>query len=708
MKFRYILSSVLLSASAIGFAQTAVTFETEDYKSIGVYDTWEESPFRTGVLSGNCAVTENPDKALNEIIGIAPNESDKVLAIQRSRFGSNTFGARVDLNETFELTPTPKYIHVMLHRPYSGRVMVVGLGKRRERSGQSPETEQFWALSTSNIEGGKWQDVVLPVKGAGGIDIYSLVVVPDCESPHNYANDAICYIDNIEVNDNPLPKFNYAYYPINFGKEQNYARSDRRLGSISLTAPSDGEQSYTIPSSPNRMYHLVTKKKFRAKAGESITPAFGYTGNAMHRYVYLDKNNDGKFTVPLNDDNSVADGSEAVSYSYYNGKSSTGASVANNSYTPPAFTLPSDLENGHYRMRYKIDWNCIDPAGNIDPNNTIVNNGGAIVDVILNIHGDFCSVNDANRNGEVLSANGEKLVKLQVPFGEPFTIKMNPEQGFEYAGIIVKHGYNLSGDSVVRDNMQWERVRISRELFNENDEFTIPGELMDGDVEIEGLFIEEGTYVPEAPRYAVTKITNGEFSPTTTWYTLQIGNQGYVLSNNGTASHISLSSTTLNTEDAAQLWCFTGNDYVGYRIYNMQSGTSKVLAAPIEMKGTTGGESYPTMQPADALPLGYTDLWLFSDSRDVGSGGPAYSYMYEKDYEANKVNNRDYRLAFWNAGADAGSTLWILPAEGNLPSSIHPQISDNKEHPVFDLFGRRTLSPTEGIYIKNGKKLLNK
>ncbi len=516
MKFRYILSSIVLYVSAIGFAQTKVTFETKDYRSLGVYDTWEESPFRTGVLCGNYAVTENPEKALNEIIGIVPNESDKVLAIQRSRFGSNTFGARVDLNETFELTPTAKYIHVMLHRPYNGRVMVVGLGKRRERSGQSPETEQFWALSTSNIEGGKWQDVVLPVKGAGGIDIYSLVVVPDCESPHNYANDAICYIDNIEVNDNPLPKFNYSYYPINFGKEQHYTRSDRRLTCISLTVPSDSEQSYTIPSSPNRMYHFVTKKKFHVKAGESITPAFGYTGNAMHRYVYLDKNNDGKFTVPLNNNDSISSDSEVMSYSYYKGKSSTGASVTTNSYTAPAFTIPSDLEYGHYRLRYKIDWNCIDPAGNISPDNSIVDNGGAVADIILNIHGDFCSVNDANRNGEVLSANGEKLVKLQVPFGEPFTIKMKPERGFEYAGIIVKHGYKLSGDSVVRDNLQWQRVRISRELFNENDEYTIPGELMDGDVEIEGLFIEEGTYVPEAPRHTTTKITNGEFSPTST------------------------------------------------------------------------------------------------------------------------------------------------------------------------------------------------
>ena len=27
-----------------------ISFETDDYRSVSVYDTWEASPFRTGVL----------------------------------------------------------------------------------------------------------------------------------------------------------------------------------------------------------------------------------------------------------------------------------------------------------------------------------------------------------------------------------------------------------------------------------------------------------------------------------------------------------------------------------------------------------------------------------------------------------------------------------------------------------------------------------
>lgn len=645
-------------------AQTNITFEEQDYKALGVYDTWEESPFRTGKLNGNYAVIDNHLTYVDEQLEAAPNDSKKILAIQRSRYGSNTFGVRIDLNETFELTPTTKYIHVMVHRPYGGRVMVVGLGKRTERQGQSPETEQFWAMSTTNVGADKWQDVVLPIKGNGGIDIYSLVVVPDCESPHNYSEDAICYIDNIEVNDNPQSKFVYGYYPVSFDKGQLYTRSDRHVNGVGIVS-ADGTQNFTAPSKPNTVYVDMTANELRARAGEKVTPKINYSGSWMHGYVYLDTNNDGKFQYDMNDDNTVPEGSEIMAYSYYEGKNSTGASVSNsNVLAPPAFTIPAGLENGYYRMRFKVDWDCIDPAGNMDQGNSIISNGGGIIDIRLNVHGDYCNVNDANRNGEVLAADGTKLVKYQAEFGKPFTIKMNPEQGFEYAGIVVKYGYNLGGDSIVHDNLQWQKVRISRELFV-NDEYTIPSEYMIGDVEIEGLFIEEGTYVPEVPetRYETTVVNNGNFADGTTWYTIQIGQQGYVLSDNGDANYIALNNTNLDIENPAQLWCFTGNEEEGYRIYNMQAGGSKVLAAPTTMLGSTGAGSYPTMQPVGNLPKGYTDLWKFADSDDLGSEDVAHAYMYELGYESNKVNNRDSKLAFWNGGADAGSTLQIYFAK---------------------------------------------
>ena len=285
MKIRNIFALAALAFPMFASAQTEVTFETQDYKSIGVYDTWEASPFRTGVLKGNYAVIDNHLTDVEEQLGVSPNPSSKILAIQRSRFGSNTFGVRVDLKETFELTPQTKYLHVKVYRPYGGRVMVVGLGKRTERKDQSPEAEQFWAMSTRNVGAGKWQDVVLPIKGNGGIDIYSLVVVPDCESPHNYTEDAICYVDDIKVNDNPSSEFVYGYYQTSMGPDQLYTRNDRHLSAIKLQAGNGEVQTVNSPTSPKTVYVDNTATHLFAKPGETLTASVAYSGSWMHGYA---------------------------------------------------------------------------------------------------------------------------------------------------------------------------------------------------------------------------------------------------------------------------------------------------------------------------------------------------------------------------------------------------------------------------------------
>ena len=718
MKLKNIFALACMAVPMLAGAQTEITFENQDYKAIGVYDTWEESPFRKGVLNGNYAVIDNHLKYVDDQLGVEPNASSKILAIQRSRFGSNTFGVRVDLNETFELTPTVKYVHVKVYCPYGGRVMVVGLGKRRERLDQSKEAEQFWAMSTKNVAANRWEDVVLPIKGNGGIDIYSLVVVPDCESPHNYTEDAICYVDDIKVNDNPLTELVYGYYQVSMSEDQLYTRTDRHLNAVKLQPNGGSVQTITAPTSPKTVYVNMTADCLYAKPGETVTASVAYDGSWMHAYAYIDYNNDGKFTPKVNGNLSIEEGSDLVSFSFYggndndNGKNSAGTSISGNgrnTLTMPAFTIPANTEPGMYRMRYKVDWNSIDPAGSIDQSNPIIGNGGGIIDVMLNIHGDYANVNDANRNGEVLSAvDNERLVTYKAPFGKDFKIKMNPENGFEYSGAIVKCGYNLQGDSVVHDNVQWKKIFFERQEFDAEDCIVIPAEYMRGDVEVEGLFIEEGTYVePEKPtRYATTKIVNGEFAGEIPWHTIQIGQQGYVLADNGSASYIALNNTNLDTENPAQLWCFTGNEEVGYQIYNKQAGPTKVLAAPTTMSGTTGANSYPVLKEKDNLPSEYTSVWRFMDSSSLGSTDVAYAYMYEDGLDANKVNNRDGRLAFWTGGQDAGSTLRVLYVSST--TGIDYVKYNSAFDAVYDLQGRKLEEAQNGIYIIDGEKKLVK
>ncbi|MDE7387876.1 MAG: glycoside hydrolase family 16 protein, partial [Muribaculaceae bacterium] len=55
---------------------------------------------------------------------------------------------------------------------------------------------------------------------------------------------------------------------------------------------------------------------------------------------------------------------------------------------PPAFTIPADLAPGIYRMRYKVDWDNVDPGGAPEgaKGGNILANGGAITDVSLYVH----------------------------------------------------------------------------------------------------------------------------------------------------------------------------------------------------------------------------------------------------------------------------------------------------------------------------------
>lgn len=493
-----------LAALAFPLAAVAQTidFESQDYKALGVYDTWEMSPFRTGQLQGNVAVVDNHLAGPDAQSGVVANASAKILGVQRSRLGSNTFGARIDLNETFELTTTVKYAHVLIHKPVEGRVMLIGLGKRRERTAQSEETEQFWVLSSNKVEAGKWCDAVFPIKGAGGIDIYSLVVVPDCESPHGLAEDFVAYIDHIEVNGSATPSVEYRDYPINYDETQVSGKSDRYLNSIALNGSSDGDQTIAIGSSdPQLIFRSMLDKSFTAKAGETLTPLFDFNGTWMNGYVYLDRGQDGCFEATLDEDFTIPEGSDIMSYSYVEtvedteGYKSDGSKVSGNArnfINPPAFQLPADLADGFYRMRFKVDWGSVDPAGRNTATNDIVSNGGVIVDVRMNIHGDRVTVSrNGGLNGDLLTEDGKELTSVSVPFGQPFTVVAAPAPDFRLSGIKVRHGHNLAGDSLIHSTAQYADVMIPAYLFKDG-KYTIPAEYIDGDVSIEPYFINSG------------------------------------------------------------------------------------------------------------------------------------------------------------------------------------------------------------------------
>ena len=487
--------AMCMSASA----QTTISFETEDYKSIGVYDQWTESPFRTGALQGNAGVTDNPDKNVDEVLGVAPNATDKVLALQRSRFGSNTFGVRIDLKEPIRLTKELQYIHVMTNlknKPQDSRMMVMGLGKRVEESWswQDGEDEQFWAWTKTDIKAKEgWQDIVVSFKGFSyskeenansGIDIYALVIVPDLRSPHADAADWVAYIDEIVIDNNPEKRFTTDKYAIDFDPKATPTRTDRSLAKVGLTA--DGSTK-TLALNTKLVYNdKVAQTVFPATAGSVVTPTFQYNGTWMSGYVYTDWGKDGVFTYNVNSDGTPGEGSDIVSYNAAQvegtWRKSDGTTAANGNTIQsgmPSFTVPAGTPAGFYRMRYKVDWDNLNPAGAAD----IISNGGGIADITMDVHGETVSVSASQLNGDiVLASDNTPLQNYQAPYGKALKVKIIPEKGFVQNGFRLKYGYNVNAADQLDENgnPNWILVEVAAKSIAADSTYNIPAAYIRG------------------------------------------------------------------------------------------------------------------------------------------------------------------------------------------------------------------------------------
>lgn len=499
IKNKFILSATLLAMSMAANAQTTITFDSDDFAKIGVYDQWSESPFRTGALAGNAGVADNPDTSVDAVLGEAPNATAKVVAMQRSRFGSNAFGVRIDLKEPIRVTKQLQYIHVMAYlkdKPADSRMMVIGLGKRLEQSWswQNGEDEQFWAWTNVPVKAKEgWQDVVFSFKGFSyskqenanrGIDIYSLVIVPDLRSPHADASDWVAYFDEIVVDNNPEKRFTTDKYALNFPAEQAYTRSDRHLDAVGLEA---GGKTVNASLNTRMVYNnKVSEAVFSATAGSSVKPKFTYSGAWMSAYVFTDWGNDGVFTYTVNDNGTPDAGSDVVSYSaaqigntWYKSDGTTTANGNTIGAGVPNFTIPANTEPGFYRMRYKVDWNSLNPAGGA----TILSDGGAIADVILDVHAENVSVSASQLNGDiVLAKDGSALLNYATPYGQPLKVKVIPEKGFVQNGFQLKYGYKVSAVDQLdeNENPNWILVDVPASAIAPDSTYTIPAEYLRG------------------------------------------------------------------------------------------------------------------------------------------------------------------------------------------------------------------------------------
>ena len=207
-----------------------------------------------------------------------------------------------------------------------------------------------------------------------------------------------------------------AVYPINFDKSYT-GGADRAVTQIVFATANGETQNLNIEDSQrsNRYLDLTNSegKELTCTPGEEINVTIKFNGVWMHGYVYIDLNNDQKFSFKEGDTDQS--GTDLVSFFFYSGDfnnaesgvNSLGEAISGGSRNPggnipcPKFNAP---EEGSYRIRFKVDWNCVDAGGQLAADGTptgsngILANRGTIIDATLNVVANETSISSVGAN----------------------------------------------------------------------------------------------------------------------------------------------------------------------------------------------------------------------------------------------------------------------------------------------------------------------
>ena len=236
-------------------------------------------------------------------------------------------------------------------------------------------------------------------------------------------------------------------YGINFEKDYT-GGADRAITQIVFaTANADAQTIDITPEQRDNRYLDLTKVEDLAltcEPGEEINVTIKYAGVWMHGYVYIDLDNDQKFS--FKDGETDQSGTDLVSFYYYSadfnnadsGVNSLGEAMSGSALNPgsnipcPKFNAP---EAGTYRIRFKVDWNSVDAGGQLAADGTptgsngILANRGTIIDATLKVLGEETGISSVGANDKkdafydlsgrkarasqhgVFIQNGKKVVK---------------------------------------------------------------------------------------------------------------------------------------------------------------------------------------------------------------------------------------------------------------------------------------------------------
>lgn len=175
------------------------------------------------------------------------------------------------------------------------------------------------------------------------------------------------------------------------------------------------------------------------------------------------------------------------------------------------------------------------------------------------------------------------------------------------------------------------------------------------------------------------------------WYYVKLKGANYLYHEAG-KDHIALDQATVPAAGkAAYSWAFVGNPFDGFQIVNMAAGEGYILSSSTNTAdGNTGANTHPVMT-ATSVPEGNNELWVLTASTHQENG----FYIAQKGFANNRMNNRDNKLAYWNTGADNGSTFTVELR----PSSVAELTALAAQ--AEDLLAQITIGEAIGQYSSN-------
>lgn len=179
----------------------------------------------------------------------------------------------------------------------------------------------------------------------------------------------------------------------------------------------------------------------------------------------------------------------------------------------------------------------------------------------------------------------------------------------------------------------------------------------------------------------------GTFADGTTWYALGLHNAPYYLHDTDGAESMELGAgqqtidASTNAAFDAQMWCFVGDPFDGFKLYNKAAGAGKILSSSTTMSGQNGGGTCPILVDETALPDGNNMTWDVTSSTNI-SGVNGF-YIAQHGLASNCMNLRDGRLAYWTGGADDGSTFRVLNLQALYNAELGTYVSVSQSHPGY-------------------------